>query len=88
MAGLRMTLRVMWNPFKKSQNGDKQKLGTLQRIAMKKLEKMSPEEKNKMMQDAMKPENKEKILAVIEQMKKTGQLTDEQIEVAKKKLGL
>lgn len=60
----------------------------LQRIAMKKLEKMSPEERNKVMQDAMKPENKDKILAVIEQMKKSGQLTDEQIEMAKKKLGL
>jgi hypothetical protein len=76
----------MWNPFKKSDN--KQKLGMLQRIAMRKLEKMSPEEKEKMMQDALKPENKDKILAVIEQMKKSGQLTDEQIEMAKRKLGL
>jgi len=79
----------MWNPFKKDNNSDdKQKLGMLQRIAMKKLEKMSPEERNKIMQDAMKPENKEKIMAVIEQMKKSGQLTNEQIELAKKKLGL
>lgn len=78
----------MWNPFKKSSGSDTQKLGMLQRIAMKKLEKMSPEEKNKIMQDALKPENKDKILAVIEQMKKSGQLTDEQIEMAKKKLGL
>jgi hypothetical protein len=78
----------MWNPFKKSQDDDKQKLGMLQRIAMKKLEKMSPEERNKVMQDALKPENKDKILAVIEQMKRSGQITDEQIETAKKKLGL
>ena len=60
----------------------------LQRLAMKKLEKMSPEERNKVMREALKPENKDKILAVIEQMKKTGQLTNEQIEEAKNKLGL
>ena len=78
----------MWNPFKKSSGSDTQKLGMLQRIAMKKLEKMSPEEKDKLMQDALKPENKDKILSVIEQMKKSGQLSDEQIEMAKKKLGL
>ena len=79
----------MFNIFKRSKKTDDgQKIGMLQRIAMKKLEKMSPEEKNKIMQDALKPENKDKILAVIEQMKKSGQLTDEQIEMAKKKLGL
>jgi len=78
----------MWNPFKKSTEPDKQKMGMLQRIAMKKLEKMGPEERDKIIQDALKPENREKILAVIEQMKKSGQVTDEQIEMAKKKLGL
>ena len=63
-------------------------MGMLQRIAMRKLEKMSPEEREKMMKETLKPENKNKILAVIEQMKKSGQITDEQIEMAKKKLGL
>jgi len=78
----------MWNPFRKSEKGDAQKMGMLQRIAMKKLEKMSPEERSRVMQEALKPENKDKILAVMEQMKKTGQVTDEQLELAKKKLGL
>ena len=79
----------MWNLFKKNKKSDDtQKMGMLQRIAMKKMEKMSPQERDKLMQDALKPENKDKILAVIEQMKKSGQLTDEQIEMAKKKLGL
>jgi hypothetical protein len=78
----------MWNPFKKSSDSDTQKLGMLQRIAMKKLEKMSPEERDKMVQETLKPENKDKVLAVIEQMKKSGQLSEEQIEMAKKKLGL
>ena len=62
-------------------------MGMLQRIAMKKLEKMSPAERDNIMQDALKPENKDKILAVIEQMKKSGQISDDQIEMAKKKLG-
>ena len=78
----------MWHPFKKSSGSDNQKMGMLQRLAMKKLEKMSPEERNKVMREALKPENKDKILDVIEQMKKTGQLTNEQIEEAKHKLGL
>lgn len=84
----------MWNPFKKNSpvggqvSDDKQKMGMLQRIAMKKLEKMSPGERNKMMQEAFKPENKGKLLAAMEQMKKTGMVSDEQIELAKKKLGL
>ncbi|MEK7598613.1 MAG: hypothetical protein AAB487_02660, partial [Patescibacteria group bacterium] len=50
----------MWNPFKKSSGIDNQKMGMLQRIAMKKLEKMSPEERSNIMQDALKPENKDK----------------------------
>jgi len=79
----------MFNIFKRNKKSDDtQKMGMLQRIAMKKLEKMSPAEKEKMAKEAFKPENRDKILAVIEQMKKTGQLTDEQIEMAKNKLGL
>jgi len=84
-----MTKNIMFNIFKRNKKSDDtQKMGMLQRIAMKKLEKMNPEERDKLMQDALKPENKDKILTVIEQMKKSGQLTDEQIELAKKKLGL
>jgi hypothetical protein len=82
----------MWNPFGKANQqastDDTQKMGMLQRLAMKKLERMTPAERNKLMQEATKPENKDKILAAMEQMKKMGQVSDEQLALAKKKLGL
>lgn len=79
----------MWNIFKKkTDTNDTQKMGMLQRLAMKKMMNMSPEEKEKMMQEALKPENKGKLLQAMEMMKKSGQVTDEQMEEAKKKLGL
>ena len=60
----------------------------MMRIAQKKLEKMSPKEQQKMMQEAFNPKNKDKLLSAMEMMKKTGQITDEQYERAKKKLGV
>lgn len=80
----------MWNPFSKKTNasGTAPKMGMLQAIAMKKMAKMSPQERQKMMQEAMKPENKDKMMAAIEQMKKMGMASEEQIEQAKKMLGL
>jgi len=85
---------MFWN--KKNQNQDdennSQKMGMLQRLAMRKLEKMDPKEREKVMQKALSPENitknKDKILATMEQMKANGQMTDEQIRMAKEKLGL
>lgn len=80
----------MWNPFKKTTtNSDgSQKLGMLQRLAMKKVEKMSQGEREKMMQDALKPENRDKLLKAMEQMKKSGMISESQIQKAKEKLGL
>jgi len=81
----------MFNIFKKKQNNnnnDAQKLGMLQRLAMKKAEKMSPNERNKMMQEAFKPENRDKLMKAMEQMKKTGMISEEQIKLAKEKMGL
>ncbi len=78
----------MWNPFKKNSKNDKQKMGMLQAMAMKKMAKMSPQEQKKILEDAKKPENREKMQAAIEQMKKMGLANDEQIEQAKKMLGL
>lgn len=63
-------------------------LGMMQKIAMKKLEKMGPEERNKIMQKAMKPENRDKLLAAMEQMRAAGQITEEQYRQAKEKLGM
>lgn len=79
----------MWNPFKKNKTGSGvPQMGMLQSLAMKKLQKMSPEERQKVMREAMKPENQEKIMKVMEQMKASGQITDEQIKLAKEKFGL
>ena len=63
------------------------KMNMLQRLAMKKMEKMSPQERMKMMQDFMKPENKGKLLSAMEMMRKTGQISEEQYNLAKQKLG-
>lgn len=79
---------------KKSQNSEENvpKMGMLQRMAMKKVMNMDPKEREKLMQKALVPENiaknKEKILATMEQMKNSGQLTEEQMKMAKEKLGL
>ncbi len=66
--------------------------GMLQRLAMKRIEKMDPKEREKLMQKALSPDNiaknKDKILETMEQMKASGQMTDEQIQMAKEKLGL
>jgi len=82
----------MWNPFAKKSNSDDapqgQKMGMLQAMAMKKMAKMSPQERQKMMQEAMKPENRDKIMGMMESMKSSGQVNDEQIEKAKKMLGM
>jgi len=83
---------MFWNKKKNDDGNENQKMGMLQRLAMKKLEKMDPKEREKLMQKALSPENvaknKDKILATMEQMKASGQLTDEQIRMAKEKLGL
>lgn len=80
----------MWNPFKKSgqKSNSGPKMGMLQKLAMKKLEKMSPEERNKLMQEALKPENQEKILTVMDEMRKSGHVSEEQLKLAKEKLGI
>jgi len=77
----------MFNIFKKKKSTDPQKMGMFQKIAMKKLEKMNPKERQKIMQEALRPENKDKLLKAMEQMKNSGQITEEQFEIAKKKMG-
>jgi hypothetical protein len=93
----------MWNPFKKNTSGnnksnddddskDPNQMGFVQRIAMKKIMNMSDSERMKLMQKVMTPENisknKGKILEAMEQMKASGQMTADQVEMAKQKLGL
>lgn len=85
--------------FKKKENSkrsdnpmDPKNMGMLQRMAMKKLQKMSPEEREGLMKKVMTPENIQKnkadILKTLEAMKKSGQMNDHQIFEAKKRLGL
>lgn len=64
------------------------KMNMLQRLAMKKLAKMSPQEQQKMMQEAFKPENKSKLLSAMEMMRKSGQISEEQYRMAKQKMGM
>jgi hypothetical protein len=80
---------IMWNPFKKATNSiSSATMGMMQKVAMKKLQNMSPKEQQKIMQEAFKPENKEKLLAVMEQMKASGQISEEQYQMAKQKMGM
>lgn len=84
----------MWNPFKKKiiNINDPNQMGFLQKLAMKRFMSMSKEEKMKLTQKMMTPENvaknRDKILEAMEQMKVSGQISDAQIKEAKKKLGL
>ena len=59
----------------------------MMRIAQKKIEKMGPKERENMMKEAFNPKNRDKLLSAMEMMKKSGRITDEQYEEAKKKLG-
>ena len=79
----------MFNIFKKKNKSDNpNQMGFIQRIAMKKMQNMSPEQQMKMAQKMMTPENiaknKDKILAMMEQMKASGQISAEQAEMVKK----
>lgn len=71
---------------------DPENMGFVQRMAMKKLKKMSPEEREKLMKKVMTPENinknREDILNTLEQMQKSGQMNSHQVFEAKKRLGL
>jgi len=85
----------IFKKFKKKKEGnplDPENMGFMQKIAMKKLEKMSPEEREKLMKKVMTPDNIQKnksdILKTLEQMEKSGQMNSHQVFEAKKRLGL
>lgn len=83
----------MFNIFKKKKDlNNGQNMGFIQRLAMKKLQNMSPEEQSKLAKNLMRPENiaknKDKILAIMEQMKASGRINEEQVEAVKKQFGL
>ena len=70
----------------KKKDDDSPKMNMLQRLAMKKMERMSPQEKAKMMREVMKPENRDKLLSAMDMMRKSGQISNEQYELAKQKM--
>lgn len=71
---------------KDEKKDDSPKMNMLQRLAMKKMEKMSPQEKAKLMQEMMKPENKGKLISAMEMMRKSGQISEEQYQMAKERM--
>jgi hypothetical protein len=83
----------MFNIFKKKNKIDNpNQMGFIQRIAMKKMQNMSPEQQMKMAQKMMTPENiaknKDKIIEMMEQMKASGQISQEQVNTIKNQFGL
>lgn len=83
----------MWNPFKKkTDSNDPNQMGFVQKLAMKKMMSMSPQQREKLMRKVMTPENisknKDKILEAMNQMRASGQLSADQAEEAKRRLGL
>jgi hypothetical protein len=72
----------------RKKDDDSPKMNMLQRLAMKRMERMSPQEKAKMMQEVLKPENKDKLLSAMEMMRKSGQISEEQYRMAKEKMGM
>lgn len=86
----------MLNIFKKKKKTgdptDPENMGMLQKLAMKRIMKMKPEEREKLVQDMLKPEkiqkNKKEILEYLEQMEKSGKMNKHQVFEAKKRLGI
>lgn len=67
-------------------------MGIFQKFAMKRLEKMSPAEREKLMKKAMTPKNIEKhkgeIKETLDAMKAAGQISDDQYRLAKKRFNI
>lgn len=83
----------MWNPFRKNDDDNKPpKMGMVANLAMKRLERMDPKEREKLMKKVLTPENisknKDKILSAMKAMRASGQLTEEQMREAKKRLNI
>lgn len=90
----------MLNIFKKKASDSKvpkdptdpKNMGLLQRMAMKKVMAMSPEEREKLMKKVMTPENisknKKDLLAYLQQMEKSGKMNKHQVFEAKKRMGI
>ena len=63
-------------------------MGMMAKVAAKKAQKMSPKEREKMMQEAFNPKNRDKMIEVMEQMRRSGYISEEQYQAAKMQFGL
>lgn len=67
-------------------------MSMMERFAMKRFMKMSPEEQKKMVEKAMTPKNiekhKDEIIKSIEEMKKNRMISDDQYRLMKRKFGI
>ncbi len=66
-------------------------MNMFQRFMAKRILSMSPEKRNEVLQKAMTPKNiakhKDEILTQLSAMKQSGQMSDDQFRLAKRKLG-
>lgn len=71
---------------------DPNQMGMFQRMAYKRFLAMSPTEREKVIKKTMTPKNvakhKDEILASLEAMRKSGQMSDDQYRLAKARFGL
>lgn len=71
---------------------DPKDMGMFQKFAMKQLMKMSPAEREKVLKKAMTPKNimkhKNEILAQLEHARKSGQMSDDQYRLARRRMGI
>lgn len=67
-------------------------MGMMERFAMKRFMKMSPEDQKKMVEKSMTPKNiekhKDEIVASLEGMKKNRMISDDQYRLMKRKFGI
>lgn len=74
------------------ENVDTSKLSMKEKMGLKMFQKMSPEKQEAMMRQALNPQevmkHKEKILAQVDQMVKSGQIDKGQAAAVKSKMGL
>lgn len=85
-------LEKEFEDFARASGKDVNDMGMMEKFAMKRLAKMSPQEREKLMKKAMTPKNIQKnkgeILASLEAMRKAKQISDDQYRLAKKRFGL
>jgi len=71
---------------------DLENMNFMEKMAMKRLMKMSPEEQREALRKAMTPKNiekhKDEIIASLEQMRKSRMISDDQYRLMKRKFGI